>query len=85
MLHGFLANRFAFSRQRAELAAHYRLIMIGFRGSAGSDTLLPADYGILVPARWTICAACWMRKSSIASAFSAIPRAVPRRLCSRIL
>ena len=45
MLHGFLANRFAFSRQRAELAAHYRLIMIGFRGSAGSDTLLPVDYG----------------------------------------
>ena len=45
MLHGFLANRFAFSRQRADFAARYRLIMIGFRGSAGSDALLPANYG----------------------------------------
>ena len=48
MLHGFLANRFAFSRQRAELAAQYRLILIGFRGSAGSAAWLTHSQLILL-------------------------------------
>lgn len=46
MLHGFLANRYAFSRQRAELAARYRLILVSFRSSDGSDNLLPPNYGV---------------------------------------
>jgi pimeloyl-ACP methyl ester carboxylesterase len=46
MLHGLLASRFAFSRQRNEFAAHYRLIMISARGHDGSDNVLPADYGL---------------------------------------
>jgi len=45
MLHGFLANRFTFSRQRAELAAQYRLILVNLRGSSGCDDLLPSNYG----------------------------------------
>jgi 3-oxoadipate enol-lactonase len=46
MLHGLLAGRFAFSRQREEFANRYRLIMISARGHDGSDAILPANYGL---------------------------------------
>jgi pimeloyl-ACP methyl ester carboxylesterase len=46
MLHGLLASRFAFSRQRDEFANRYRLIMISARGHDGSNNRLPANYGL---------------------------------------
>ncbi|MBM86381.1 MAG: hypothetical protein CMM47_10215 [Rhodospirillaceae bacterium] len=46
MLHGLLANRFTFSRQREVLAEHYQLVLLNFRGSAGSNDPLPSDYGV---------------------------------------
>jgi len=46
MLHGVLASRFAFSRQRNEFADHYRLIMLSARGHDGSDTIVPSNYGL---------------------------------------
>lgn len=45
MLHGILAARASFSRQRAELAGHHRLIMVSARGHDGSDDRLPENYG----------------------------------------
>lgn len=45
MLHGFISGRFTFSRQRRELAGHYRLIMVSARGHDGSDGRLPTNYG----------------------------------------
>jgi pimeloyl-ACP methyl ester carboxylesterase len=45
MLHGILAGRSSFSRQRAELSQHYRLIMVSARGHDGSENRLPANYG----------------------------------------
>jgi pimeloyl-ACP methyl ester carboxylesterase len=46
MLHGFLASRFTFSRQRNELADRHRLIMVSARGHDGSENRLPANYGV---------------------------------------
>ena len=46
MLHGALASRFIFSRQREELANHYRLVMLSARGHDGSETRLPRNYGV---------------------------------------
>ena len=46
MLHGLLANRFTFSRQREVFAEHFRLILLNFRGSAGSNDPLPSNYGV---------------------------------------
>ena len=45
-LHGFLANRFTFSRQIEAFADHHKLILINLRGSAGSNFLVPENYGI---------------------------------------
>ena len=45
MLHGILAGRSSFSRQRVELSQHYRLIMVSARGHDGSENRLPANYG----------------------------------------
>lgn len=45
MLHGFLANRFTFTRQRSELASHFRLILPNLRGSAGCCDAVPPNYG----------------------------------------
>jgi len=46
LLHGFLSNRFTFSRQRNQLARHHRLVLINFRGSVGSNQPLPPNYGV---------------------------------------
>jgi len=46
MLHGILASRFAFSRQRAELAEKFRLILVSARGHDGSEGRLPQNYGV---------------------------------------
>ncbi len=46
MLHGFLANRFTFSRQRETLAQHHRLFLVSLRGNAGSSGPLPTNYGV---------------------------------------
>ena len=46
MLHGVLTGRFSFSRQRNEFAKHYRLIILSARGHDGSDSLVPANYGV---------------------------------------
>ena len=46
MLHGFLANRFTFSRQLESFAKHYRLILLNFRGCSGSSYAVPPDYGV---------------------------------------
>lgn len=45
MLHGGLAGRGAFSRQRKTLSEHYQLILPSARGNDGTDPTLPADYG----------------------------------------
>jgi pimeloyl-ACP methyl ester carboxylesterase len=45
MLHGILSGRASFSRQRAELADHYRLILLSARGHDGSEGMLPTNYG----------------------------------------
>lgn len=45
MLHGILSGRASFSRQRAELADHHRLILPSARGHDGSEGILPANYG----------------------------------------
>lgn len=45
MLHGGLAGRGAFSRQREALSQHFRLILPSARGNDGSDPTLPEDYG----------------------------------------
>jgi 2-succinyl-6-hydroxy-2,4-cyclohexadiene-1-carboxylate synthase len=46
MLHGILASRFAFSRQRAEFAQKFRLILLSARGHDGSEGRLPQNYGV---------------------------------------
>lgn len=46
MLHGLLAGRQTFSRQRVALAGQRRLLMLSARGHDGSDALLPAGYGV---------------------------------------
>lgn len=46
MLHGLLAGRQTFSRQRGALAGQRRLLMLSARGHDGSDALLPAGYGV---------------------------------------
>ncbi len=46
MLHGLLASRFTFSRQRNEFADRYRLFLLSARGHDGSDAIVPANYGI---------------------------------------
>ncbi|MSP02751.1 MAG: alpha/beta hydrolase [Acetobacteraceae bacterium] len=45
MLHGFLAGRWVFSRQRAALAERFCLILPSFRGHDGSDSTVPPGYG----------------------------------------
>ena len=45
MLHGGLAGRGAFSRQREALSQHYQLILPSARGTDGTDPTLPEDYG----------------------------------------
>jgi len=45
-LHGLLASRFVFSRQREAFAARHRLILVSFRGHDGSEANMPADYGV---------------------------------------
>lgn len=45
MLHGGLAGRGAFSRQRDALGSRYRLILPSARGNDGTDPTLPPDYG----------------------------------------
>lgn len=44
LLHGGLAGRFAFSRQRG-FAERFRLIIASSRGHDGTDGILPAEYG----------------------------------------
>ncbi len=46
MLHGLLAGRQTFSRQRGALARQRRLLMLSARGHDGSEALLPAGYGV---------------------------------------
>ena len=46
MLHGFLANRFTFSRQLEALGEYFQLILINLRGGAGSSFSVPSNYGI---------------------------------------
>lgn len=46
LLHGLLASRFVFSRQRDAFAAHHRLILPSFRGHDGSDARIPPNYGV---------------------------------------
>ena len=46
MLHGILASRFTFSRQRAAFARRFRLILLSARGHDGSGNLIPAQYGV---------------------------------------
>jgi pimeloyl-ACP methyl ester carboxylesterase len=46
MLHGLLAGRQTFSRQRGALGGQHRLLMLSARGHDGSDALLPAGYGV---------------------------------------
>jgi pimeloyl-ACP methyl ester carboxylesterase len=46
MLHGILSGRASFSRQRAELADHHRLILLSARGHDGSEAILPTNYGV---------------------------------------
>lgn len=46
MLHGILAGRSSFSRQRSEFADRHRLIMLSARGHDGSERQLPASYGV---------------------------------------
>lgn len=45
MLHGILAGRSSFSRQRTELSKQHRLIMLSARGHDGSESRLPSNYG----------------------------------------
>ena len=46
MLHGILAGRRTFSRQRDGLAEQFRLIMSSARGHDGSESRLPLSYGV---------------------------------------
>ena len=46
MLHGLLASRFAFSRQRPAFAGHFRLFLISARGHDGSHNRQPPQYGV---------------------------------------
>ncbi len=46
LMHGTFTGRYAFSRQRGELEARYRVILPSSRGHDGTDLTLPADYGI---------------------------------------
>ena len=46
LLHGGLAGRFAYSRQRDELSADRRLILPSFRGHDGTPWIVPQDYGV---------------------------------------
>jgi len=46
LLHGLLASRHVFSRQRDSFAARHRLVLISFRGHDGSDNFVPANYGV---------------------------------------
>lgn len=45
MLHGGLAGRATYSRQREVLSQHYQLILPSARGNDGTDPALPEDYG----------------------------------------
>jgi pimeloyl-ACP methyl ester carboxylesterase len=45
MLHGILAGRLSFSRQRTNFSDHHRLIILSARGHDGSENRLPANYG----------------------------------------
>ncbi len=46
LLHGFLAGRRTFSRQRTELARRFRLILVSSRGHDGTGTERPVNYGV---------------------------------------
>ena len=46
LLHGLLASRHVFSRQKEAFAAHHRLVLVSFRGHDGSDNIVPANYGV---------------------------------------
>ena len=43
MLHGLLAGRFTFSRQRNAFAERYRLFLLSARGHDGSDATVPPN------------------------------------------
>ena len=46
LIHGFLANRFTFSRQIEAFAKDYQLVLLNLRGCAGSNHTVPLNYGI---------------------------------------
>jgi pimeloyl-ACP methyl ester carboxylesterase len=45
-LHGGLASRFAFRRQKPALVERYRLVLRDLRGHNGTEPRVPANYGI---------------------------------------
>jgi 3-oxoadipate enol-lactonase len=94
MLHGLLASRFAFSRQRTEFADHYRLIMLSARGHDGSDTIVPANYGLglsdvddlraVLDAEQLECVNLFAHSSGGATAF-VFARQSPERVARQVL
>jgi pimeloyl-ACP methyl ester carboxylesterase len=46
LLHGGMANRFAFRRQKPALAERYRLVLRDLRGHNGSDVRVPPGYAL---------------------------------------
>jgi pimeloyl-ACP methyl ester carboxylesterase len=80
LLHGFLSGRRTFSRQRAEFARRFRLILVSSRGHDGTDAQRPVNYGagssdvddlrMVLHAEGIACASLLGHSSGGATAFS---------------